>query len=125
MTRSAPGGRAQAASNEAARRSRRRIEIGDRGIRESGGRGWGEMATGSGPELGQPSQRLEHQLVPHVGVVEIGHATFVAHRPGAIVALFVYGFEVGEDAVAGAHGKGARGLGAREPVGRWGVYSCL
>src|ERR1041385_5793444 len=94
MTRSAPGGRAQAASNEAARRSRRRIEIGDRGIRESGGRGWGEMATGSGPELGQPSQRLElldragslgrrgggpperapdapqefgHQLVPHVG----------------------------------------------------------
>ena len=47
---------------------------------------------------------LQHQLVPHVGVVEIGHPPLVGGLLGPIERLSVDDFEIGENLVAWSHG---------------------
>ena len=54
-------------------------------------------------EVANIEQDLEHQLVAHIGVVEIGHPLLVGAFLGAIEGLAVDAFEVLEDAFAGAH----------------------
>src|ERR1043166_64754 len=105
-----------------------------KGAGELGARELGDAVAGSRPEPGQPAegfelldgtrplggsrgrhgeeipdveQDLQHQLVAHVGVVEVGHAALLPGRPGALVGLLVDDFEVGDDLVARAHGRGS------------------
>src|SRR6476659_5960265 len=54
-------------------------------------------------EVADVAQNLEHELVAHVGAIEVDHAAPVARGLGAVVGLAIDRLEVGEDAFAGAH----------------------
>src|SRR3954469_22769017 len=56
-------------------------------------------------EVPDVEQDLQHELVAHVGALEIDHPGLVAGRVGPVVGFPVDRFEVGEDAVAGGHGR--------------------
>src|SRR5262245_7739010 len=62
-------------------------------------------------EVADVEQDLQHELVAHVGALEVDHPTVVAGRPGAVVGFAVDRLEVGKDAVAGAHGRRGKGEG--------------
>ena len=55
-------------------------------------------------QVADVEQDLHHQLVSHVGGVELFHAPDQAFGLGPVVGLAIDGFEIGEDAVTGAHG---------------------
>ena len=54
-------------------------------------------------EVADVEQDLQHQLVPHVGAVQVDHAALIGRQFCAFVGFAVDGFEVGQDSVAGAH----------------------
>src|SRR5581483_6098363 len=58
-----------------------------------------------GQEIPDVEQHLHHELVAHVGALEIGHPGPLARRLGALERLAVDGLQVGQDAVAGTHGR--------------------
>src|SRR5688500_12402228 len=60
-------------------------------------------------EVADVEEDLQHELVAHVGPVELRHARVLAAGPGTIVGLAVDRLQIGQYAVAGAHGGSGRG----------------
>src|SRR5207249_2849860 len=74
---------------------------------------------GDREQIADIEQDLQHQLVPHVGALEIDHASGVLGCLGAVVRFAVDRLEIGEDAFTRAHAveSGMReGVRQRSPI---------
>lgn len=64
-------------------------------------RGW--SSRGNSKQITNIQQYLQHQLIPHISIVQIAHSCLITPLPGSLIRVPIDRFKIAKDSVSRAH----------------------